>query len=741
MVQFVDLRAQHDSIRKELFDAIAGVIDSSAFIMGPAIKEFEPKFAQFCGVKHAIGCSSGTSALHLALWALGIGPGDEVITIPHTFIATAEAITMRGAKPVFVDIDPASYTMDVSKVEAAISPRTRAIIPVHLYGHPTDMDPLLEIARKHGLKVIEDCAQSHGAEYKGRRVGAIGDVGCFSFFPGKNMGAMGDAGAVTTNDDAVAARVAKLRNHGREGKYEHEMVGYNDRIDNLQAAILNVKLPHLNDWNARRREHAAQYCEELAGVDIGLPTVAPGCVHVYHLFVIEHPKRDDLQKSLKEEGIATGVHYPLPLHLQPAYADLGYAEGDFPATEAAAKRILSLPMYPEMTREMVTEVTDAIKEFLGAGTIAKGGESDAGTAVKGGKSGESVFKGARICMLAPFPPRKGGVAVQTALVVKGLEAEGAEVFKADTNLQFLRFGTLGTPIRLALQPWVTLFRLLRALPKCDILNIQAAVNWGFMPAILGVPLGNLYKKRVVLMFHSGIGPRFLDRFPWLAKTPFRRATVSAVCSRQLQDAFKERGIEAMLFYNLFEPDLFIFRERPKIEPKIIWTRWLEPLYDPMSALRAFRIVKQRYPNAEMVLAGNGSMLSSLRGYVKREKIDGVTVPGRVSPEEVARLMNEADICLNTSRADGMPTALLEAGACGLPIVTTNVGGIASLFEDGVSAMLREPDDPEALAQAMLDLLDNPDRAKEMGAKAREVVMDYTWPKASAAIAKAYGLKD
>lgn len=363
MVPFVDLRAQHDSIRKELFDTITQIIDTSSFIMGQAIKEFESKFAEFCGSKHAIGVSSGTSALHLALWALDIGPGDEVITIPHTFIATAEAISMRGAKVVFVDIDPATYTMDVSKLQAAITPRTKAILPVHLYGHPTDMDPLLEIARKHGLKVIEDCAQAHGAEYKGRRVGSMGDAGCISFFPGKNMGAMGDAGAVVTNDDAIARKVSLLRNHGREGKYEHEMVGYNERMDTLQAAILNVKLPHLDDWNEMRRTHAAEYCAALAGTKIGLPVVAPNCKHVYHLFVIRHPRRDDLQKSLKEKGIATGVHYPLPLHLQPAYADLKHREGDFPATEKAAKEILSLPMYPEMTSDMVAEAASAIKEF------------------------------------------------------------------------------------------------------------------------------------------------------------------------------------------------------------------------------------------------------------------------------------------------------------------------------------------------------------------------------------------
>ena len=364
MVQFVDLRAQHDSIREELFDAITRVIDASAFIMGPAIKEFEPKFAEFCGVKHAIGVSSGTSALHLALWALEIGIGDEVITVPNTFIATAEAITMRGAKVVFVDIDPTSFTMDVAKLEAAITPRTKAILPVHLHGHPADMDSLMEIARKHSLKVIEDCAQAHGASYAGRPVGTIGDVGCFSFFPAKNLGAMGDAGAVTTNDDAIAHKVALLCNHGREGKYEHEMIGFNERMDNIQAAILNVKLPNLNNWNEQRRVHAAQYRLELAGANVVLPEVKPGCVHAHHLFVIRYPKRDELQKFLKARQIATGIHYPIPLHLQPAYADLGYKEGDFPATEAAARQILSLPMYPEMTREMVTEVASAVKEWL-----------------------------------------------------------------------------------------------------------------------------------------------------------------------------------------------------------------------------------------------------------------------------------------------------------------------------------------------------------------------------------------
>ena len=353
----------------------------------------------------------------------------------------------------------------------------------------------------------------------------------------------------------------------------------------------------------------------------------------------------------------------------------------------------------------------------------------------------SVFKGHRICLLAPYPPRKGGVTVQTMLLVRGLDAEGARLIKVDTNLQKLRFGPLSTPLRLLVQPWVVAFRLLCALPKCEVVHIQAATNWGYLPALIGVPLARLFRKRSVLTFHSGIGPKFMDRFPWLVKMPFRFATVSAVCSRQLQDAFRERGVETELFYNLFDSSLFHFRPRAEIRPKIVWTRSMEALYDPMSAIRAFEIVRRQRPSAEIAMAGDGPMLREAREYIGKHTIEGVRLLGRVSPEEVARLMDEADICLNTSRADGMPTALLEAGACGLPIVTTNVGGIASLFEDGVSAMLREADDPEALAQAMLDLLDNPDRAREMGAKAKEVIMDYTWPNASVAIAKAYGLMD
>lgn len=365
MIPLVDLKAQHDSIRAALDDAVADVIDRSSFIMGPQIKEFEAAFAQFCGCSYAVGVSSGTSALFLAMAACGVGPGSEVITIPHTFIATAEAATALGAKVVFVDIDPATYTMDTSKLGDAITERTRAIVPVHLYGHPSDMDAILDVARKRGIKVIEDCAQAHGAQYKGRKVGTLGDVGCFSFFPAKNLGALGDAGAVTTNDPEIARRISLLRNHGREGKYEHEYAGYNERIDTLHAAVLNVKLPHLDRWNEARRSHAALYNELLASAGVTLPSEMPWARHVYHLYVVRCRQRDELQKHLQECGIATGVHYPIPLHLQPAYANLNYGVGDFPETEKAAKEILSLPMYPELTDAQVERVSSAILEFFG----------------------------------------------------------------------------------------------------------------------------------------------------------------------------------------------------------------------------------------------------------------------------------------------------------------------------------------------------------------------------------------
>jgi len=363
LIPLVDLKAQNESIREELQAAMSEVIETSSFIMGPQINDFETDFAAFCGSRFAVGCSSGTSAIYLALAALGIGQGDEVITIPHTFIATVEAISLCGARPVFVDIDPETYTMDPALLEAAVTPRTKAVIPVHLYGHPTDMDPVMEIARRHGLKVIEDCAQCHGAEYKGRKVGTIGDIACFSFFPAKNLGAFGDAGAVITDDEALARSVRLQRNHGREGKYEHEMVGFNERMDTLQAAILRVKLRYLARWNEARRRNAAIYNDALRGTCVGLPVERDWARHVYHLYVVRHPDRDGLQAHLKAAGVATGKHYPLPLHLQPAYSFLGYGKGDFPATEKAADEILSLPMYPELAEEQIGVVAQAVRDY------------------------------------------------------------------------------------------------------------------------------------------------------------------------------------------------------------------------------------------------------------------------------------------------------------------------------------------------------------------------------------------
>lgn len=363
MIPLVDLKAQHDKIRNELDAAMDQIIDASSFVMGPAVKELEADFAAFCGSRFAIGCSSGTSALHLALEALGVGLGDEVITIPHTFIATIEAVSQCGAKPVFVDIDPETYTMDVAQLERAITPRTKAIIPVHLYGHPTDMGPLMEIAKSRGLKVVEDCAQAHGAEYKRQKVGTIGDIGCFSFFPAKNLGAFGDAGAITTDDEALAKKMSLLRNHGRQAKYEHDMIGYNERIDTFHAAILKVKLKYLAGWNESRRANAARYNEALKGSSVETPKEKDWAKHVYHLYVVRHSNRDALQAHLKSAGVATGVHYPIPLHLQPAYRFLGHKKGNFPVTEAAAENILSLPMYPELSAEQVAEVAAAIKSF------------------------------------------------------------------------------------------------------------------------------------------------------------------------------------------------------------------------------------------------------------------------------------------------------------------------------------------------------------------------------------------
>jgi len=360
-IPLVDLQAQYRTIKPEIDAAIQQVIDTTDFILGHAVGEFEAAFAGYCQAAFAIGLNSGTDALCLALRAVGVAPGDEVITTPHTFIATAEAITMCGAVPVFVDIDPVTYNIDPALVEDAVTSKTKALLPVHLYGQPADMDPLLEIARRHNLRVIEDAAQAHGAAYKGRRVGTLGDAACFSFYPGKNLGAYGDAGAVTTNDPQIAQEIRLLRNHGRAAKYEHDRVGFNNRMDGIQGAVLNVKLKHLDTWNEKRTKIAAMYTE-LLGDGIETPAVPDWADPSWHLYVIRVEQRDRLFERLREMGIGVGIHYPIPLHLQPAYTDLGYKEGDFPHAEAAAKSILSLPMYPELSVSQIETVVEAVKQ-------------------------------------------------------------------------------------------------------------------------------------------------------------------------------------------------------------------------------------------------------------------------------------------------------------------------------------------------------------------------------------------
>ncbi|MHC2995807.1 MAG: DegT/DnrJ/EryC1/StrS family aminotransferase [Candidatus Atribacteria bacterium] len=363
MIPFVDLKAQYNSIKDEIDEAIQNVLNNTSFIMGNELKKFEVEFARFCDVKYAVGVANGSDALFLALRACGIGEGDEVITVPHTFISTSEAISNVGGKVVFVDIDPKTYTIDVSKIEEKINEKTKAIIPVHLYGQPADMDPIMKLAKKHNLKIIEDAAQAHGAEYKGKKVGSIGDVACFSFYPGKNLGAYGDAGMVVTNNDEIAEKIKLLRNHGRiTKKYEHEIEGYSSRLDNLQAAILRVKLRHLDIWNESRRRNAKKYNELLSSISgIIAPYEADYAKHIYHLYVIRAEGRDELREELKSKGIATGIHYPIPLHLQPAYNYLGYKEGDFPITERCSQKILSLPMFAELTGEQIDKIVELIK--------------------------------------------------------------------------------------------------------------------------------------------------------------------------------------------------------------------------------------------------------------------------------------------------------------------------------------------------------------------------------------------
>jgi dTDP-4-amino-4,6-dideoxygalactose transaminase len=360
MIPFVDLKAQLRGIRQDIDAAIAGVLDSGQFTLGSEVLDFERGFAAHCEVAQCIGVNSGTSALHLALLAAGIGRGDEVITVPFTFMATASAIDYTGARPVFVDIDPASYTMDPAAIEAAITPRTRAIVPVHLYGQPADMDPILAIARRHGLRVIEDACQAHGARYRGQRVGALGDMGCFSFYPGKNLGAYGEAGAVTTNDPALAHTIRMLRDWGAEKKYHHVLKGYNYRMDTIQGAVLKVKLRHLDAWTEARRAAAARYDALFAGSGLVTPQEQAYARHVYHVYAVRSPQRVAWQEALLAQGIQTGIHYPTPIHLLPAFADLGYRAGQFPHAEAAAREVLSLPMFAELDTAQTAQVATAV---------------------------------------------------------------------------------------------------------------------------------------------------------------------------------------------------------------------------------------------------------------------------------------------------------------------------------------------------------------------------------------------
>ena len=357
-VPFVDLQAQYKSIKAEVDCAIARVLESASFILGREVEAFEAAFAEYTGARFCVGVNSGTAAIQLAMTACGIMAGDEVIVPANTFFASAEGVSTAGATPVFVDANPVSYNIDVTLIEAALTERTRAIMPVHLYGQSADLDPIFELALRRNLIVIEDAAQAHGSRYKGKRVGAMGRAGCFSFYPGKNLGAYGEGGAVVTNDEEVARRVRLLRDHGSERKYHHEIVGYNFRLEGIQGAVLGVKLPFLDKWNQLRREHAARYNELLRDSLLTLPREMPYGEHIYHLYVVQTEQRDELQKTFNEAGVQTGRHSPIPIHLQAAYSGLGYKAGDFPEAERQASRVLSLPMFPELTAEQIAHVAE-----------------------------------------------------------------------------------------------------------------------------------------------------------------------------------------------------------------------------------------------------------------------------------------------------------------------------------------------------------------------------------------------
>ena len=369
MIPFVDLKAQYTGIKDEVNGAIQGILETCQFTLGSEVAAFEEEFAAYCQAQYGIGVNTGTSALHLALLAAGIGPNDEVITVPFTFVATVAAIYYTGAKPVFVDINPRNFTIDVRAIEGAITERTKAIIPVHLYGQSADMDPILDIAKRRGLVVIEDAAQAHGAEYKGRRAGSLGDMGCFSFYPGKNLGAYGEGGMVVTSNAEYTRTIRMLRDWGAEQKYQHVLKGYNYRLEGIQGAVLRVKLRHLEAWTEARRAAAVYYNELLADTGVSTPEAMSYARHVYHIYAIRTQQRSEWQQALQTKGIQTGIHYPIPVHLLPAYADLGYTRGDFPHSEQAADEVLSLPMFAELSRAQCKEVSEAVTMLANQATV------------------------------------------------------------------------------------------------------------------------------------------------------------------------------------------------------------------------------------------------------------------------------------------------------------------------------------------------------------------------------------
>ena len=363
-VPYLDLKAQLKPLRAEIDAAIARTLDNCSFCLGPDVAQFEKDFAAFCGAQHALGFNSGTSALHVAMRLLGVGPGDEVITTPYTFIATSWAISYCGAKPVYVDIDAATFNLDPQRIEPAITPKTKAVLPVHLYGQPFDVGAVAAVCRKHNLPFVEDAAQAHGAKYQGKSIGTFGAVSCFSFYPAKNLGACGEGGALVTNDAALAARAKSLREHGSTVRYHHDEVGYNYRLEGIQGAVLGVKLKHLEKWTRERRRVAARYAELLADTPLQLPAVTAGNESAWHLYTVRSPRRDELKKHLDANGIGNAVHYPMPLHLQKVYASLGHQPGDFPVAEKAAREVLSLPMFPELTDAQIQRVAGVVQEFF-----------------------------------------------------------------------------------------------------------------------------------------------------------------------------------------------------------------------------------------------------------------------------------------------------------------------------------------------------------------------------------------